>query len=80
MFTCDKCGARLADGLKYCDKCGSQVGENVAKQSDVVGLNDIKPLDEKNVKDKKDFKTYFNILYSYLPNSLIDKDNKTASG
>ncbi len=78
MFTCDKCGARLADGLKYCDKCGSQVNQKENNIHDIVGLNDIKPLEEEVIKSKKDFKAYFNSFYSYLPNSLVSKGDRTA--
>ena len=78
MFTCDKCGARLSDGLKYCDKCGSQINQNENNMSGIVGLNDIKPLEEEVIRSKKNFKSYFNNFYSYLPNSLVNKGDKTA--
>ena len=58
MFTCDKCGARLADGMKYCDKCGSVVDENTEKTDDALGLNDIKPLDNNETKEKAKMKYY----------------------
>ena len=66
MFTCDKCGARLADGLKYCNKCGSQVNETSESNADFVGLNDIKPLEEPQVKDKTGFGLYLDNACTYI--------------
>lgn len=78
MFTCDKCGARLADGLKYCNKCGSQVNETSESNADFVGLNDIKPLEEPRVKDKTGFGLYLDNVISFLPHPLSNKGDRTA--
>ena len=78
MFTCDKCGARLADGMKYCDKCGSVVDENIEKTDDALGLNDIKPLDNNETNEKTKMKDYMMNIISYLPHSLSSKGDRTA--
>lgn len=78
MFTCDKCGARLMDGIKYCDKCGSEVSETSASSIETVGLNDIKPLEQEVTNDKKKIKYVLNNLISYLPQPLSNKGDRTA--
>lgn len=78
MFTCDKCGARLMDGIKYCDKCGSEVSENSKTSIEAMGLNDIKPLEYEVSNNKKDFKSVLMNLISYLPQPMSNKGDRTA--
>lgn len=78
MFTCDKCGARLMDGIKYCDKCGSEVSEISKASIDTIGLNVLKPLEYEALSDKKDFKSILTNLVSYLPQPLSNKGDRTA--
>lgn len=78
MFTCDKCGARLMDGIRYCDKCGSEVSENSKSSLDAIGLNVLKPLEYEASNTKKDFKSVIINLISYLPQPLSNKGDKTA--
>ena len=78
MYTCDKCGARLADGLKYCDKCGSEVKNTSDSNADIIGLNDIKPLEEAPLTKKRNFRTYIDKAISYLPHPLSQKGDHTA--
>ena len=78
MFTCDKCGARLMDGIKYCDKCGSEVSEKSKTSIEAMGLNDIKPLEYEVSNNKKDFKSVLMNLISYLPQPMSNKGDRTA--
>lgn len=78
MITCNKCGARLDDGMKFCDKCGSNLSAAGEDKSPIIGLDDIKPLEKTEKKEEGRLFNYINKAITILPHPLSQKGDRTS--
>lgn len=78
MVTCNKCGGRVEEGMKYCDKCGSDMSAVKNTNEQILGLEDIKPLEkETKIKENKLY-SLIDKGISLLPPKLTMRDDRTS--
>lgn len=77
MFVCNKCGAHLEDGMKLCDKCGSDVTVVDEHAPQPIGLEDIKPLEQKEAP-KGGILAKIAQYIPLLPQPLGNKNDRSA--
>lgn len=78
MITCNKCGARVEDGMKYCDKCGSDMSAVKNTNEQILGLEDIKPLEKETRTKENKFYSLIDKGISLLPPKLTMRGDRTS--
>ena len=76
MITCNKCGAQLADDMKFCNQCGSTVEtESVYETQEYMVNSDAPKGGSSSVKAS--LSGLLDTVASFIPPQLLKKDNKT---